>query len=409
MDVLVLGNGFDLSHILPTTYLSFLRTTEYFVFDNNDLRDVTIGKVFRSIQNQCKTIKNSYEAYRDVYDNHVLEKKKISDLLDKCRRNHWWHCFHVNYNKNDVHWIDFEKEISNVIVQVSGFVHNHQYPTHSFRMRNTESNSSIAYFFPAFAKLVADSYDFDFLYDFYIYDREFRYDPDCAGGDPKDKNCRVDKKKIAEKLFQSLEEFSQILDLYFQLFVDDTIEELKQAKLIPVNEEYKKFKNVITYNYTRSFEKIYGSSQVAHIHGSIGNRIILGINSNKDDEIDGDLSFVEFKKYYQRVVFGTDMDYLAILLGMRKAAAQKETVSLSIVGHSLDDTDKDSLTELFEVSNEINIYYHDGRKIPEFVQNLIRHFGKTKFDELRYDRKLLFISQDSLTGPEKKQRYTVTM
>ena len=94
------------------------------------------------------------------------------------------------------------------------------------------------------------------------------------------------------------------------------------------------------------------------------------------------------------------MDYLAILLEMREAEKEGNPVNLSILGHSLDDTDKDSLKELFEVSNEIIIYYHDKAKVPVFVRNLIRHFGKTKFDELRYNKKLRFVSQDDLIGPK---------
>ena len=47
-------------------------------------------------------------------------------------------------------------------------------------------------------------------------------------------------------------------------------------------------------------EKIYDKENTAHIHGALDKRIVLGINSDNNDETNGDLSFIDFKKYFKR-------------------------------------------------------------------------------------------------------------
>ena len=232
-----------------------------------------------------------------------------------------------------------------------------------------------------------------------VHQCSYRFNTEYLTTSSESKEITVNRRRIAEDLFKELLDFSQILRLYFELFVESTIEALKAADLIQLNKEYEKFVDIVTYNYTNAFEAIYNKEKAAHIHGALDKDIILGINPDTNDEIDGDLSFISFKKYYQRVVFGTDLDYLHILIDMKNLERHKQTVALSIVGHSLDVTDKDSLKELFEASNDIKIYYHKKEKIPEYVQNLVHFFGKAKFDELRYDRHLRFLPLKELKGP----------
>ena len=133
MDVLVLGNGFDLAHKLPTTYLCFLKATE-FIAKQHSFQDLTIGQVFEAIKDECDEIQKSYAAYQSVYDNHVLDKDVILKIKELCDRNEWWQYFKKTYNKR-VGWIDFEKEIASVIKRINYFIDtNERYST--FPMRN---------------------------------------------------------------------------------------------------------------------------------------------------------------------------------------------------------------------------------------------------------------------------------
>ena len=70
----------------------------------------------------------------------------------------------------------------------------------------------------------------------------------------------------------------------------------------------------------------------------------------------------------------------------------KEDFCLTIMGHSLDITDKDIIIELFDHARAINVYYHDENAKKDYIDNLIKIFGKQKFDDLRRNKNLRFCS-----------------
>ena len=62
------------------------------------------------------------------------------------------------------------------------------------------------------------------------------------------------------------------------------------------------------------------------------------------------------------------------------------------MGHSLDVTDEDVIAELFSNAKEIVILYHDITAKKSYISNLVRMFGKEKFDILRKEKQLAFVS-----------------
>lgn len=69
MNILLLGNGFDLFHHLPTKYINFLNTVDYLA--NSMLIDVkSVGDIFGSpkLQNLDAGIARSYNKYKTAYD-----------------------------------------------------------------------------------------------------------------------------------------------------------------------------------------------------------------------------------------------------------------------------------------------------------------------------------------------------
>ena len=385
MDVLVLGNGFDLAHKLPTTYLCFLKTTEYIV-NLSKYDDLTIGKVFKSLQKDCNAIGISYSAYSSIYDAIELDPQRLKELSKKCKDNMWWNYFKNKYDK-DVGWIDFEKEIDSVLLKINHFIKNHS-PNMGFDIRkeNADIVQSFSFFVEPGGLNNGEISNKHYYKSDYIIIRKNR------------KDNEIDRRKIAVELYQYLIEFSELLALYFEIFVDETLGKLRNVQLLNIVDAYKKYDDIITYNYTSLLEKLYWKIP-AHIHGKLGSSIVLGINSNGEDEGNIDLSFVDFKKYYQRVVYETDLEYLRILTHMKALSQRGNTVTLSIIGHSLDVSDKDSIGELFDAADRIIVYYHNKEKLPEYVQNLISFFGKTRFDELRFDKNLRFLHLEELTGP----------
>ena len=122
MNILVLGNGFDLYHNLPTTYGCFLRVIEYLI--NGDKKnghcrmqvvcDKSCGEVLQSVGEWFEPAKNSYAEYEKEYDSIIIPEKEIREMREKCSNNSWWKFLIDRFNK-DVGWIDVESEISFVI------------------------------------------------------------------------------------------------------------------------------------------------------------------------------------------------------------------------------------------------------------------------------------------------------
>lgn len=130
-----------------------------------------------------------------------------------------------------------------------------------------------------------------------------------------------------------------------------------------------------------------------HLHGNVNKDIILGINSDDSDKVETmNTAFLAFKKYYQRACYGTDVEYIKWI---RDVKQRKEKLSLLIMGHSLDATDKDVICELFDNASEITVLYHNKEAKDSYLKNLVTIFGKDGVDVLRKEKALDFLSLDS--------------
>ena len=155
---------------------------------------------------------------------------------------------------------------------------------------------------------------------------------------------------------------------------------------------------VVTFNYTNTFERLYQYEKVFHIHGNVNKSIVLGINPDKADETENiDTSFLRFKKYYQRTILESDVEYIKWLIEYQTdptaIGRSVDTISLLVMGHSLDVTDKDIIEELFGIADDITVLFHNEEAKASMIANLISIFGQKKFFELRKEKSLLFLSQ----------------
>ena len=110
MNILVIGNGFDLAHGLQTTYKDFLRFTDEFMIyktakENrqelgwSDDEDTRFYKYFISLFNESQKSKDA---------------RKIVEEFDMLIRENVW-LEHFKNTQIENGWIDFESEISKVI------------------------------------------------------------------------------------------------------------------------------------------------------------------------------------------------------------------------------------------------------------------------------------------------------
>ena len=120
MNILLLGNGFDLYHNLPTKYINFLNTVIF--LKNNSLVNIkTIGDIFccEKLNSRDKEIYKSYNEYKEIYDRVEIDLNDLNDLI-KLAENNMWFSYLSSSLEKDMTWIDFEKEISAVIKSFVG-------------------------------------------------------------------------------------------------------------------------------------------------------------------------------------------------------------------------------------------------------------------------------------------------
>lgn len=379
MNILVLGNGFDLYHKLPTRYDNFLHTIDFLIkYFEPEMK--TIADVFGDsrLQKEDAFICKCYNTHKTVYENITLDEYAIKQLINLSKDNLWFR-YLLKIFDNKVGWIDFENEIAYVLDAFKAFLKKA-----TVKVRFHEVNKEQTYIIKNF--------------NFFLKD----YNSNIVGGPSHsviDDFTReyplgsgviiVNKEKIIEHLLEELNIVAKTLRLYLGCFVDSTLLQIKNCSLskCPALSSTDK---VINFNYTDSYERFYSNSEVFHLHGTINKKIIIGVNSDDSDKIDSvDVSFLKFKKYFQRTQYSTDLDYVKWLT--QSSDPLDNELSLLIMGHSLDSTDKDILIEIFNKATEVIILYHDKISKNQYITNLVKLFGKEGLEKLRRDKNLTFL------------------
>lgn len=380
MNVLLLGNGFDINYKLPTKYINFLNTVN-FLSTMPNLDRQCVGEVFgaQSLQFEDKGIFDSYEAYQKIYDRVPLDLEAVEKLTTLASDNLLYRFLHETYNK-DIGWIDFEKEIFAIISAFGEFLQKDSpdfFPKpHHMRFEDRVivsyfdflTKSTVSQFLESDSGTVNDEYVMEYPYN--------------SG------NKVINKEAIIHELEKQLQELSEGLQIYLKCFVENVVAELCRDGLLEQLPALMPADKVITFNYTNTYEQVYCNNAVFHIHGDLDRKIVLGVNPDKADEFETiDISFLKFKKYYQRVLYHTDDDFLEWI-------AEKDVVmQLVVMGHSLDVTDRDIITQVFDKARNITILYFNEDSEASLIANLIKIYGKTGFDTLRFEKRLQFLPQ----------------
>ena len=393
MDILLLGNGFDLYHKLPTKYINFLNTVKFLQENFNETDMQTIGKVFNDerLYGIDSGIKECYEKYYTTYSNFPLNIETTKKLIELADKNVWFKYLSQLINK-DITWIDFEKEIEKVVRAFEHYFENEYIEKLNFS--------------DLFAHEVNIMHIFNFFY--YVVEEDFVGDTKMHRWElneqfmvqnPLNKKSYLSKDKVISFLYNQLIELAEMLKLYLRNFVDVVVEKLKSINMIDEYIDLSQVRDVVTLNYTHTFESIYCREikrNIYHIHGDVDFNIVLGINSNENDNLETvNTDFLRFKKYYQRVFYKTDIEYL-MALKYNDIFDSRNTNNLVVFGHSLDSTDKDIIMDLFMYSKKITIYCYNEKAMSDNIINLVNIYGREGFDILRSEKEMTFIVLDEI-------------
>lgn len=378
-NILVIGNGFDLYHYLPTRYIDFINVIKRLLELDNEQRLQRCSYVnymfgAGSPLYSDEHIKKCYQIHGNRMKSVELEMQRIERLVEISKANVWIRYFLEMCSQN-IGWIDFEKEMAQVINAITNFFDRVSSNENSFLQKGINIDDN-----------VLSRSDIDILMRVPFYEEhEERLkvkDEFYVRAIEGEKILRIDETKIVNELEKDLEELAEALCIYLEQFVQSIAIDRSSD-----NPLFYKIDEVINFNYTDTYSRLYSKdTKVFYVHGSmneIENGIVLGINADKRDQSSNmDLRFVKFKKYYQRVQKATSFR-------IRKMLNENNINHLHVVGHSLDITDKDILTGLMLFENTITtIYYHSVKAKNEQIEKLILLFGKEKFEELLDDEKI---------------------
>lgn len=345
-NILIIGNGFDLYHGLPTRYSDFLIMMKCWDIFYEAYMDPQ-STLFDVDRKQGLIVKPNldYNSVRELGKyKHIFDDGNIKHLNDFVHSdNMWLKYFTDNYN-NKEKWVDFESDMEKAIQNV-------------MEIFNDEKAKKI-------------------FFDNFITTYTKFTDSDC--------HSSIIQPVILNSLKNDLNDFIEAMRIYFVEFIDKAMLSKYSSMIASLN-----ISAVISFNYTRTYEKLYsleGSMHIHYIHGNVSlKNMVLGIK----DENDIDNRFVYFKKYFQRVQKRTGLQYKNWL---NNPVAQRGDIKFYVIGHSLDNTDGDFFREIINSSSthQVIIYYHNQTAYEEQVINLIEVLEKDEFLAAYDNKKIIF-------------------
>lgn len=414
MNILVLGNGFDLALGLPTKYtdfLAFVRDVRGIFSSNLIMRspgerghNEFFGKLLHSDfhRKTRKKVFAKYPAIRNVWRAFHTTDLDVASVLDDFRfcvdRNLWIEYFLQQYDNKQMmgeNWIDLEHEVKEVIRRLP-LIDAISRAVDGETLRTTTISKILA----------------------------MAQEPSKIG---------LAKYRAIKKLLrENYERFVMALEIYLDFFVRKSKKEITVKKgkkqsffRFPSILQGIKFNAALSFNYTDFFTAIppFDNPPVEthFVHGKLiycdGKRagraldemmkesnIVLGFDEYLDDgKKNTQLDFVYYRKYFQRIAKGTGSEYLGWLSEYQYQKITKERFSDDIVnglasrmpnhvyifGHSMDPTDKEVFKDILlrePNDTKVTIYYHDEDAHERIITNLIAIIGQDRLIEKTYAR-----------------------
>ncbi|MDH2473510.1 AbiH family protein [Clostridium perfringens] len=390
MNILVVGNGFDLAHGFPTKYWDFMM----FIKSFKEMEHLPKDKLLKLPE--FKRLNVDVQNY--LTKDEVFNKDNRSDIvkeLSKLISNNVW----IEYFNSKIQgyenkgWIDFESEISDVIQALDYYIEFIKYKlknnkTDFEKTDNTKKVLLIEFLdcFKKTNKLEHGKTDIDYFY-----------------GDSL--------KEFIGELNNDLNKLIRCLEIY----IGEVAEKVSECNVFTKIQSLD-IDKLISFNYTNTYKNLYdfNSNKIEYdyLHGKADvnrdikeNNMVLGIDEylNEEDR-NNKLELVEFKKYFQRIYKKTGCKHKEWLESASKSQKNqgdnflREGIFLNniyIYGHSLDVTDKDILEDLLSLPyTQTTIFYLDKRDYAQKISNMIKIIGKDELTNSVYGKNPKIVFQE---------------
>jgi hypothetical protein len=414
MNILIVGNGFDLSHYLPTKYDHFMDVMEAIESKKLEqpIKDLVnspfenLGDLFIKFLQLKKTRNpktyemNFDELFRSCRDKKFIQKTKQIYVTDSINmsfdkiielqfllRNNSWYQYFKNHVKEIKTWIDFEQKIEEVLKSISSCIDDIALMntnkelfkyfdlTRKDGAKIRENDFNVLEFFSFFKaeeyKKILPSTGLEDLNRKSIGSRNNINPKFCNGGEIKN---GLNQAIYLSFLNDELESFIEIFNLYISLIIFK-LEPRKQLKI--KSKIFNLPKDIYSFNYTDTYQRFYiTESHVSYLHGKFGEKqnIVLGVSELTSESLKK-LKAFGFTKYHQKLFKETDylfIDKYKIQIKeqeqrirdferpdkelQRKVFEIKKLLNLNfyIWGHSLDLSDEDYILDLFSLNDDID-------------------------------------------------------
>lgn len=299
MNILVLGNGFDLAHSLPTSYKDFLafckKIQTLYKYDESisqgeyKAKEIDLWGMDESIKDR---IVNAYAdrkinkcVGKDGIEQNVSIDSTFNELHGYIQQNTWLEYFWNTPTYVGENWIDFEKEIAAVVKSLDVTRECIEYGGSVNDLENADSVTVTAIWKASKWNL-----------------------KDAFKGLPE-----LDK--FIAFLVQELDKLIRVLEIYIDEFVGKIEIKKISSDIVDVKADH-----IFSFNYSDTYERIYavkGKIEYDYVHGKAdvnnviaSNNMVLGIEEYlKDERKNEDISFIAFKKFYQRIHKQTGCEY----------------------------------------------------------------------------------------------------
>ena len=401
--LVIIGNGFDLAHGLPTSYRDFiddfwknfkekLKTEEYNKFvsihDSYDKYYSAYGEI-----NNFIDFKNSIKECIKEHPGYDFDEHQIRFFTSKFGNRETIFQFKNDFfklinQKNAENWVDIENEYYKIL------------------KKNIDSK-------PYIEKLNLEFEDVKDLLERYLNDKildgfKLGLFPDPSGD--------IFKFKDIIKPISLFSNEDKLLDE----FPSDNHDEIKEQfdyEVQGVKSNTKLF--FLDFNYTPTIYRYLINGKynddietfVNFIHGEVGNDKHNKINFGFGDEMDDDYKMIEnindneYLKNFKSFQYLQNSNYKMLL-----DFVETEKYQIYIMGHSCGLSDRTLLNTIFEHHNcrSIKIFYHqkkDGTdNYTEITQNISRHFNKKKLMREKIVNKTLCQPLPQIQLPKKEKR-----
>lgn len=435
MNILIVGNGFDLSHYLPTKYDHFMvamGAIENWHEQKGEMEfDDLFGSLYEKENYFFKYTKAMYQT-----DEIKISVEQITELKQYLKENVWYQYFsdHVREVKT---WIDFENKIEIALDIVANFIN--KLMINKINVGNLssevcfygEAEPSQIFLTREYCKILAL---LRIVKEGYFLDEEVldEYgEPDTIShdvGDPYVGDLRfyinseymnyqsgfstIREELILNFLQTNLDNFIEIFNQFLYLIINN----FDPKNKFKINEEWFCPDFIYSFNYTNTYMKFYRDIRVEYLHGNCGREqnIVLGISDLNHENLKK-LKAYGFTKYHQKLIKDTDYlfldgfkeniefnkvkvenfdkDFGHLAPNRRRVERQnlieeasKLNLSLYIWGHSLDISDKDYIFDLFSLNDgvdrnvRVTVYYFDRSAKFSLLNNLLAILGKDKVE-----------------------------